>query len=125
VRPLPSTSCIRSVWPIATADGIIYINMVHISPWEATLDQGRRRSTSTVHTNAKSSQRRLATNHSIGSLAGDRSDWRHLVFFRHFTTGPDNFNNVLALAFGVLIVMRLIVASLWIMINEVVLPRRS
>ena len=47
------------------------------------------------------------------------------VFFRHFTTGPDNFNNVLALAFGVLIVMRLIVASLWIMINEVALPRRS
>jgi heme/copper-type cytochrome/quinol oxidase subunit 4 len=32
---------------------------------------------------------------------------------------------VLALAFGVLIVMRLIVASLWIMINEVALPRRS
>jgi Protein of unknown function (DUF938) len=66
------------VWPIASADGIICINTVHISPWEATLDQGRRRSTSTVHTNAKSSQRPLATNHSIGSLAGDRSDWRHL-----------------------------------------------
>jgi hypothetical protein len=27
----------QSVWPIATADGIICINMVHISPWEATL----------------------------------------------------------------------------------------
>jgi hypothetical protein len=25
------------VWPIASADGIICINMVHISPWEATL----------------------------------------------------------------------------------------
>jgi Protein of unknown function (DUF938) len=25
------------VWPIASANGIIYINMVHISPWEATL----------------------------------------------------------------------------------------
>jgi hypothetical protein len=24
------------VWPIASADGIICINMVHISPWEAT-----------------------------------------------------------------------------------------
>jgi hypothetical protein len=70
------------VWPIASADGIICINMVHISPWEATLDQGRRRSTSTVHTNAKSSQRPLATNHSIGSLAGDRSDWRHLGGFK-------------------------------------------
>ena len=27
----------ESVWPIASADGIICINMVHISPWEATL----------------------------------------------------------------------------------------
>jgi hypothetical protein len=35
--------------------------------------------------------------------AADRSDWRHLVFFRRVTTGPDNFNSVLALAFGVLI----------------------
>ena len=28
----------------------------------------------------------------------------HLVFFLHITTGPDNTNNVLALAFGLLIV---------------------
>ena len=28
----------------------------------------------------------------------------HLVFFLHITTGPDNTNNILALAFGVLIV---------------------
>jgi len=41
----------------------------------------------------------------------------HLVFFLHITTGPDNVNNVLALAFGVLIVMLLIVGSLWIMYN--------
>jgi hypothetical protein len=27
----------HSVWPIPSADGIICINMVHISPWEATL----------------------------------------------------------------------------------------
>jgi Protein of unknown function (DUF938) len=27
----------QSLWPIASADGIICINMVHISPWEATL----------------------------------------------------------------------------------------
>jgi hypothetical protein len=27
----------HSVWPIASADGIICINMVHISPWVATL----------------------------------------------------------------------------------------
>jgi hypothetical protein len=32
---------------------------------------------------------------------------------------------VLALAFGVLIAMQLIVVSLWIMSNEVALPRRS
>ena len=41
----------------------------------------------------------------------------HLVFFIHITTGPDNVNNILALAFGVLIVMLVIVGSLWIMIN--------
>ena len=28
----------QSIWPIASADGIICINMVHISPWEATSD---------------------------------------------------------------------------------------
>jgi cytochrome o ubiquinol oxidase operon protein cyoD len=39
----------------------------------------------------------------------------HLVFFLHITTGPDNVNNVLALAFGVLIVLLLLVGSLWIM----------
>ena len=27
----------QSPWPIASADGIICINMVHISPWDATL----------------------------------------------------------------------------------------
>ena len=41
----------------------------------------------------------------------------HLVFFLHITTAPDNTNNVLALAFGVLIVLLLIVGSLWIMSN--------
>ena len=39
----------------------------------------------------------------------------HLVFFLHITTGPDSTNNVLALAFGVLIVMLVIGGSLWIM----------
>jgi cytochrome o ubiquinol oxidase operon protein cyoD len=39
----------------------------------------------------------------------------HLVFFLHITTGPDNVNNVLALAFGVLIVFLLLAGSLWIM----------
>ena len=39
----------------------------------------------------------------------------HLVFFLHITTGSDNINNVLALAFGVLIVGIVIAGSLWIM----------
>ena len=39
----------------------------------------------------------------------------HLVFFLHITTGPDNTNNVLALAFGVLIVALVLIGSLWIM----------
>jgi cytochrome o ubiquinol oxidase operon protein cyoD len=41
----------------------------------------------------------------------------HLVFFLHITTGPDNTNNVLALAFGVLIVTLVVAGSLWIMTN--------
>jgi cytochrome o ubiquinol oxidase operon protein cyoD len=39
----------------------------------------------------------------------------HLVFFLHITTGPDGLNNVMALAFGVLIVFLVVVGSLWIM----------
>ncbi len=39
----------------------------------------------------------------------------HLVFFLHVTTGPDNTNNVLALAFGVLVVFLIVAGSLWIM----------
>ena len=41
----------------------------------------------------------------------------HLVFFLHITTGPDNTNNVLALAFGILIVFLIVAGSLWIMAN--------
>lgn len=39
----------------------------------------------------------------------------HLVFFLHITTSPDNTNNVLALAFGVLIVGLIVFGSLWVM----------
>jgi cytochrome o ubiquinol oxidase operon protein cyoD len=39
----------------------------------------------------------------------------HLVFFLHITTGPDNTNNVLALAFGILVVFLVIGGSIWIM----------
>jgi cytochrome o ubiquinol oxidase operon protein cyoD len=48
----------------------------------------------------------------------------HLVFFLHLTTGDDNVNNILALAFGVLIVLLLIVGSLWIMshLNHNMMP---
>ena len=41
----------------------------------------------------------------------------HLVFFLHITTGSDNTNNVLALAFGMLIVFLVVAGSLWIMTN--------
>jgi cytochrome o ubiquinol oxidase operon protein cyoD len=41
----------------------------------------------------------------------------HLVFFLHVTTGPDNTNTVMALAFGVLIVVLVIGGSIWIMEN--------
>ena len=41
----------------------------------------------------------------------------HLVFFLHITTGPDNTNNVMALAFGLMIVFLVIGGSLWIMAN--------
>lgn len=41
----------------------------------------------------------------------------HLVFFLHITTDPDNTNNVLALAFGILIVCLVIFGSMWIMTN--------
>jgi cytochrome o ubiquinol oxidase subunit IV len=48
----------------------------------------------------------------------------HLVFFLHITTGPDNVNNVMALAFGVLIVFLVMVGSLWIMyhLNHNMMP---
>ena len=39
----------------------------------------------------------------------------HLVFFLHMTSGPDNTNHALALAFGVLIVFLVVAGSLWIM----------
>ena len=48
----------------------------------------------------------------------------HLVFFLHITTGPDNTNNVLALAFGVLIVFLILAGSLYIMahMNQNMMP---
>ena len=48
----------------------------------------------------------------------------HLVFFLHIGTGPDSTNNVMALAFGVLIVLLVMSGSLWIMshLNHNMLP---
>ncbi|HYR35987.1 MAG TPA: cytochrome o ubiquinol oxidase subunit IV [Burkholderiales bacterium] len=48
----------------------------------------------------------------------------HLVFFLHITSGPDNTNNVLALAFGILIVFLVVAGSLWIMadLNTSMMP---
>ena len=39
----------------------------------------------------------------------------HLVFFLHITSGPDNTNNVLALAFGLLVVFLVVGGTVWIM----------
>jgi len=39
----------------------------------------------------------------------------HLVFFLHITSGPDNTNNVLALAFGVLMVFLVMIGTIVIM----------
>jgi len=41
----------------------------------------------------------------------------HLVFFLHLGSGPDDTNNILALAFGVLIVFLVIAGSIWIVAN--------
>ena len=41
----------------------------------------------------------------------------HLVFFLHLGSGSDNTNNILALAFGVLIVFLVIGGSIWIIAN--------
>jgi cytochrome o ubiquinol oxidase operon protein cyoD len=41
----------------------------------------------------------------------------HLVFFLHLGSGPDHTNNILALAFGVLIVFLIISGSIWIIAN--------
>jgi cytochrome o ubiquinol oxidase subunit IV len=51
----------------------------------------------------------------------------HLVFFLHITTGPDNVNNVMALAFGVLIVLLILTGSLWIMahMNHNMMPMQQ
>ncbi len=41
----------------------------------------------------------------------------HLVFFLHIGAGPDQTNNVLALAFGLLVVFLVIAGSCWIIAN--------
>jgi len=41
----------------------------------------------------------------------------HLVFFLHLGSGSESTNNILALAFGVLIVFLVIAGSIWIIAN--------
>jgi cytochrome o ubiquinol oxidase subunit IV len=41
----------------------------------------------------------------------------HLVFFLQLGSGPDHTNNILALAFGMLIVFLVIAGSVWIIAN--------
>lgn len=52
----------------------------------------------------------------------------HLVFFLHLGSGPDQTNNILALAFGVLIVFLTIAGSWWIIAhlnaNMTMMPMR-
>ena len=51
----------------------------------------------------------------------------HLVYFLHLTTSPDNTNNALALAFGVLIVSLVFFGSIWVMyhMNQNMLPAKA
>lgn len=51
----------------------------------------------------------------------------HLVYFLHLTTSPDNTNNALALAFGVLIVSLVFFGSIWVMfhMNQNMIPAAS
>jgi cytochrome o ubiquinol oxidase operon protein cyoD len=41
----------------------------------------------------------------------------HLVFFLHLGSGPDHTNNIVALAFGLLIVFLVMTGSIWIIAN--------
>jgi Protein of unknown function (DUF938) len=84
VRAPIALDALHSVWPIAPADGIICINMTHISPWEATVGLIKggppyslrdRRCISTVHTNAKDSKRLRATKRSTGAFAIVTRPW--------------------------------------------------
>lgn len=51
----------------------------------------------------------------------------HLVFFLHLTSSPDNTNNALALAFGVLIVSLIFFGSIWVMyhMNANMVPMKA
>ncbi len=51
----------------------------------------------------------------------------HLVFFLHINTGSDNTNNVVALAFGILIVTLIVSGTFWIMahLNGNMMPARA
>jgi len=48
----------------------------------------------------------------------------HLVFFLHMGTGPDHTNNIIALAFGMMIVFLVLTGSVWIMwhLNDNMMP---
>jgi cytochrome o ubiquinol oxidase subunit IV len=51
----------------------------------------------------------------------------HLVYFLHLTTAPDNINNALALAFGVLMVGLIVFGSVWVMahLNHNMMPMQQ
>ena len=51
----------------------------------------------------------------------------HLVFFLHLTSAPDNTNNILALAFGLMIVGLVVFGTVWIMehLNHHLMPMQQ
>jgi cytochrome o ubiquinol oxidase subunit IV len=51
----------------------------------------------------------------------------HVVFFLHITTGPENTNNVMALGFGIMIVLLIVGGSVWIMdhMNHSMMPMQQ
>jgi cytochrome o ubiquinol oxidase operon protein cyoD len=50
-----------------------------------------------------------------------------VVFFLHITTGPENTNNVMALGFGIMIVLLIVGGSVWIMdhMNHNMMPMQQ
>ena len=82
--PAVSLDARAAEWPVAEADAILCINMVHISPWAATAGLMRgagrllaagRRSISTAPIVRRGSRRRRATRRSMPNLRARDPEW--------------------------------------------------